>query len=373
MREDADGAGPESDEDLRAIVGEALEVAPQPAGAGRAGERIGGGGEVVEPDRLVAPPGQPFMTELGLPEARFGRGQQARIDPPLPRNEMRHMRIAEQCDPVGAERGGPTQGVFQHRDILPRQAVHQVEVQRLDSGGAKQVHGDGDQPFILHTADPLLDGRVEGLHPKARLLDAGAGKGARPLMIETARIDFDRNQRILHVEGAAQMPSERNERLGWHGIRTATAEGDAAHVRPAAQAGRHDVDLPPQRLQIGVEPSRPVGRAGVAAAIPAYLPAKGEMDVERNLRTHGHAGERDRHFVLTDALMELRGGGIGSVARHGCREQLGKELPAHAGRSSSSIRIRSAAPSMSSNCPLRIAQKKAPSAQRPRPSAIGIR
>src|SRR3546814_7632061 len=99
----ADRAGAETEQHGGVVLGEALEVAVHPALARGGGKRIVGPREVVEADGNIAGGGQAPVAEPGLLEAEPLIGQAARIDPPLARDQLRQMGIAEKGDAARRE------------------------------------------------------------------------------------------------------------------------------------------------------------------------------------------------------------------------------------------------------------------------------
>ena len=120
-------------------------------------------------------------------------------------------------------------------------------------------------------------------------------------------------------------------------IRAAAAKRDALHPPAPAEPLRNERDLRPQSRQIVGEPLLAPGGAGVAAAIPADLLAKGDMDIERNRRRRLDPVERARIGIRADIVGKLHRGGIAGVARHRLGEQIGMIGP-HEKRPTSAIR-----------------------------------
>src|SRR5688572_17403554 len=117
--------------------------------------------------------------------------------------------------------------------------------------------------------------RGEGLHAKVDAADAHRRHGGDPLHIEAPRIEFDGNRRLMRIKTEKQLLEQADEIDKWQRIGTAAAKGDARHPATSAQTCCDKGDLPLQGLDISGQAVRAVRRAGVAAAIPAYVVAIG--------------------------------------------------------------------------------------------------
>ena len=104
------------------------------------------------------------------------------------------MGIADQRDALRCQADGHIDRAHHVGLALPRQPVHQIEVDGAAAGGAQPIHGLGDQRIGLHPVDGVLDGLVEILHAEA---DAGHPGGRQreaktaPVGIVTELIEGD--------------------------------------------------------------------------------------------------------------------------------------------------------------------------------------
>ncbi len=144
---------------------------------------------------------------------------------------MRHMGIAEQRDAVRAEDAGTLQAVEQIVAALPRQPVHQVEVERAHARLAQQVGGAQDHVLVLQAADTALAMRGKGLDAQAGALDADAFDYHRPFARHGARVQLNRPDRVGQAEADRQRIDEADEIGRRDGVGTAAAERYAPDTR----------------------------------------------------------------------------------------------------------------------------------------------
>ena len=254
-------------------------------------------------------------------KARRGTRQIKIGNHPLPGNGRWHVGITEHRHPVGFQQQCLFDGFGEIDNALAGQAIHQVEIDRLDAGTAELVHGGHDGVEGLDAVDEFLHVRRERLHTQADAVDAGSRQHLGIARLNGARIKFHGDfGAVCHVELGAQ----RRDNAGQHGrgqsVGTAAAKLHGDH--PALhQAGRRG-DLGQQRLFIALQPV--IGRhLGVAAAIPANLPAERHMEIERHRRTRRDGGERLALLGRAHAFVELRCRGVAGVARHRLRGEIG--------------------------------------------------
>ena len=324
-RQAADRGRAEAQQHRRAVGGVALEVAAQAALPCRLRERVPGQGEVVQAQRLVAHPPQHRLGTFRLPQPRDHAGQQRGVDRLLVRPHPGHMRVAEDRDPVGAEPGGEAGAGLHMRDGLPRQPVHQVQVDAADPRGAQPLHRARDRFRRLRPPDPGLDLRRDVLNAQACPVEAHPGQGAGQRFVQQARVELDRQLRI--VTDMESLPQRRQQ--GAQPLR-AQDRGGAAPQMQVRHAGmwrqrlRQQRDLGQKRLGIGADARCRTGRLRVAGAVPAELPAEGHVHVERQRVARPHALAEPVAVAGFLQRPELRGGGIAGVAGHPClreREQ----------------------------------------------------
>ncbi len=188
----ADRAGPKTDQDLRRVFGETLEVAAQAAARRRLRERIARSGEMVEPDRIIAGIDQHAMRQGRLRKALRRPRQPVRDDTSLARYEVRDVRIAEHREPVGPHRDALDDAGAQALLGLLRQAIHEIEIDRPDTGIAQERCRATDILRRLHAPDRRLDLRVERLDAEADPRHPCSPDHPRPVAVEATRIDLDR-------------------------------------------------------------------------------------------------------------------------------------------------------------------------------------
>ncbi|GAA0568095.1 hypothetical protein GCM10009416_02660 [Craurococcus roseus] len=188
----ADGRGAEAEQERRGVRGVALEVAAQRAGAGGLRHRVVGLGEVVEADGLVTGGAQRLLRGLRLFEAPERVGQGGPVDRALVGLHPWHMGVAEDRDPVGTLLGGEARA---GRDMVGRlagQAVHQIEVDPRDTGGAQPRHRIGHQFGRLDPADARLHLGRDVLRAEARAGEAALGEDLQHRVVDLARVELGR-------------------------------------------------------------------------------------------------------------------------------------------------------------------------------------
>ncbi|HET6522032.1 MAG TPA: hypothetical protein VFG47_19750 [Geminicoccaceae bacterium] len=95
---------------------------------------------------------------------------------------------------------------------MQRQPVHQVGIDRGDSGGAERGEGRGDDGQRLDPGDRPLDRSVEGLDAEAGPADAEAGEATRILPRDVPRIELDRVRHVRpETEGIGEIANRRLE------------------------------------------------------------------------------------------------------------------------------------------------------------------
>ena len=184
---------------------------------------------MIEADRAIAPRHQVSAGRLGLSEA-FGRPRQRRlVDHLLVRLQPGHMGIAEQGEPVGPEPDRSLHGINDAAARLTGEAVHQVEVDRRDTGIAQRIHRPRRHLERLHAVDRGLHVGREVLYAEARAGHAGVRHRRYHRVAERARIDLDRDfGLVVEIEARAERRHQRAEVVGREQVRRAAAE---MHVR----------------------------------------------------------------------------------------------------------------------------------------------
>ena len=234
------------------------------------------------------------------------------------------MRISEQRDPVRTQHAGAVHRILQIIERLARQAVHQIEVDRADARLAQPVDRLDDQLFGLDPADRLLAMLSKGLHAQTGPFHPHGGEHLRPFAAHRARIEFDREDRIVDLELDRQRVDQAQEFDRSDRVGAAPAKGDPAHASAPGQQRGDRLDLAMKRAQVAFEPLALVRLARVATAVEADLLAERDMEVERYVplrplqRGAIMAGRQD---------VEVRRGRIAGVTRHGRFQQFGMIRP----------------------------------------------
>ena len=187
--------------------------------------------------------------------------RQVRREDPLRLLQPRDVGVGVHREPVGAEREDLVDAVGEPLERLAREAVDQVEVQRLVAelaGGVDERlrHLEG-----LDAVDELLDLRVEVLHPHRDPVPAVAAEDGEVLGRRHPRVDLDRDL-------GARCRAEGVEEVRRRGRRPASASGRSAS-RPPSGAGRRGGSG--RRGRRGGR-SRGGGRRGTPRSPPAPRP-----------------------------------------------------------------------------------------------------
>ena len=174
---------------MRAV---ALEIPVQRAFAQRHGELVVGLGEMVESDVDVAGGGEQPVGHGEHRELLLGPDQLGAVDKDLLRRfDPGHMRVAENRKPVRAERQHIGDGAGEGIRGLQGQAVDQVHVDRLETGGAKPGEGGFVLPLGLDAVDRQLHLRVGVLHAERGAIGPDLLQGEHMLLGQAAGIDLD--------------------------------------------------------------------------------------------------------------------------------------------------------------------------------------
>ena len=260
---------------------------------------------------------QALGRRLRLGPARRTVGQLGRVDLALVGLHPRHMGIAEHGEPIGRERDDPVDGRDDVGHGLARQAVHQVEVDLGDSGGAERVDGVRDRLERLHPVDGALDRRREVLDAEARPRDAEFGERGDDVAVESPRIDLDGDLGIVGEAEPAGDAGHQSAELGpgQQGRRSA-APMNVGHDRAGGDRRGDQLDLARQHIRIRGHRIMAPGDAGVAAAVPAHPGAERHVEIER-YRAFGFDPRQPFAIRrLADAVVKMGRRRIARIARH---------------------------------------------------------
>ncbi len=156
--------------------------------------------------------------------------------------------------------------------------------------------------------------RLEGLTTEAGAGDARLGDRIVPAIVEGAGIQFDRQRGgrcIERDDKSVEQPQKAQRRQG---VGASTAKGDAGDTSTSLKVPGHKADLQLERFEITREPSRAIGRARIATAIPAYLSAIGDMDIDRDRSLAVDPVERCDLFTSAHTVFEFECGRIARIA-----------------------------------------------------------
>ncbi|WP_447412510.1 hypothetical protein, partial [Clostridium perfringens] len=81
----------------------------------------------------------------------------------------------------------------------------------------------------------------ECLNAKAGPTDPGISQRRRPSLIETARIELYRDDRLETIEGALDVLEQSRKRLLCYGVRAPAAERDTPHLSASADMGGNKI------------------------------------------------------------------------------------------------------------------------------------
>ena len=170
----------------------ALEVARKRAAALRAREFVVGQGEVVHADVDVA--GAVEEVDGARHDRKLLRGaRQVDVeDAPLRLEALRQVGVAVEGDAVGAKLQHALHRVGEARHALFRQAVDQVDVERLEAARARGRDHVARHLVGLDAVHRALHRRVEVLHAEARAVETEFREEADGLRRARARVDLDR-------------------------------------------------------------------------------------------------------------------------------------------------------------------------------------
>ena len=235
------------------------------------------------------------------------------------------MRIPEQRNPVGLHRGGLTERLRQNCIVLKRQAIHQVEIDRIDTALAQAGHGPGNVVTRLYAADRGLHLRIKGLHTQTGLDDADAANRGQPGWRQAAGIDLDRNHRPGHSKIDQQRIDQPHHFVRVDRVRAAPAKGNARYFDRRMQQTRHAANFRMQRVKIRCQTVGTVRRRSVAPAIPADFLTKRDMHIERDIAAH--RGQRLALWRFKAFVAEFRRCRITRIPWNRLRQQFGVICP----------------------------------------------
>ena len=202
---------------------------------------------------------------------------------------LRQMRVCVQRDAVGPQRRELFHRARERFRGLARQAMDQVDVDRIEADRARRLHQRGHLVERLHAVHRALHVGVEVLHAETQSVEAQAAQMHQALGRDGARVDLDRTLRARReVEGRAQRPHQALELdIGQEG-RCATAQVQLRQRLVAAQHLDLQGQLTFECAEIGSGALVVAGDDLVAGAVEADRLAKRNMHVDRQRRAPAH-------------------------------------------------------------------------------------
>ncbi|MCW0416884.1 hypothetical protein NB689_002638 [Xanthomonas sacchari] len=200
---------------------------------------------------------------------------------------------------------------------LLRQRVHQVQVDIGIAGVLRQLHRTLGLGAVVDAAQPLQGRVVEALDAEAQAIHPGRQVAVEAAMLGGAGVGLqgDLQARREAQPGAGRL-QEAIDRLGRKQAgRTAAEEHAVDYAAPDQRQVL--VQVADQRIHIGVERQRALGRMRIEIAVRAFAHAPGQVHVERQRWRHQRRGVGVRG--------RIRAGGAGRMlaivvgVRHGGR------------------------------------------------------
>ena len=201
-------------------------------------------------------------------------------------------------------------------DALLRQAIHEIDIDRVDADSAQQL----DRPlhhFIgLHASDRALHVGVEVLRTKADAVDPDGRKACRQLRSDRARVELDGMlAQDAKVESLAQRLNDLLQPLCPKQARRAAAPMQMRY-RPSRRGPTQLHDLGPECFDEGVQRRLTQHGLCVATAIIADRTAIGDVQVKREMRVFAEVRQPGGSPPCCFGL-EMRRRRIARVARNG--------------------------------------------------------
>ena len=238
------------------------------------------------------------------------------------------MRVTKDGDSIGVLRRREESCLYDVCDVLPRKAVHHVDVDAFDARATKQLYRILDHRFRLDAIDALLHVGIQHLNTETGAGEAGIRKRLDQPRRNPARVKLDGNVCERREVEARTYRSEQLIDL----LRRENVRGPAAKMYPGdTGAGRdircHEGDLRLQRLNIRLDRICERWNGRVAATVPAELLAEGNVKVERNGRVGGQARTRGAGGGGIDVTGEPVGRRIARVPRQLFGGEFGQVVP----------------------------------------------
>ena len=296
----------------------------QRALAQRDRELVVGPREMIEPDVDVAGRREFLVRDREHREFRLRIGQLlAVVEDFLRRLDPRHVRVAENRQPVGRQRQHVLDRLRKRLRRLQRQTEDQVDVDRAESARAQPVEGLLVDRLRLKPVDRQLHPRVRVLHAERRAVGPDLLQRPHVVLGEPARIDLDAELAVrrAHRKDFSDQCSEPAQFVRREKGRRAAAQMDLRDRPRAIHPRGGEPHLPREIVEILGGGIAALGDDGVAAAEPAPRLAKREVKIQRDRTRAGRVVLLDRldHPRTVEIDGELRRRRIRRVARSGHR------------------------------------------------------
>ena len=277
--------------------------------------------EVIHADVDIAGFGQAPNGQLEKLELALRRRHVFRADQPLGLEQLRQVGIAVGGDAVGPQGDDLAQGGVEAGHRLQRQAIDQVNADRLEPRIPGSAHQLDHLGLALNTIDRLLNPGVEVLDAKTQAIEAQPMQLMNLLRRDGARVDLQRElpgRRLSKVKGFVQRRHQFTQlsiaEIGW---RTA-AQMQLGHAPGIIKQRPLHGNFVLEPVQILCRTLMVVGDDLVAGAVVAQAFAERDMHIGRQrLGRRGPVAALGGGTVviLGEGGLKLRRGGIGRIAR----------------------------------------------------------
>ena len=207
------------------------------------------------------------------------------------------MRVTEHRKPVRPEREDVVDGAVEGCRRLQRQAVDQIDVDR----GKARLAQPGERLKVvgvrLHAMDRELHPRIGVLHAERRAVCPNLSECGDVVAGKAAGINFHTELALRRrPEVGADQRAEPPQFVGWEKRRRAAAEMDLGHGPRAVHAGRGQLHLAGEIIQVlagGIPLQR---NHRVTPAEPTPRLAERQVEIQRDRPAAGAVVGRDRRF-----------------------------------------------------------------------------
>ena len=210
-------------------------------------------------------------------------------------------------DVFGCQRHGTFDIVQRARQILPRQRVHQVQIDVVEAGRARLSEGLFCLAGGVDPAQPPEHGVVETLHAKRQAVDARLAVAVEVAVFDRAGIGLERDLAVAgQVQARAHAFEKARDLRAIEKAGRAATEEDADDLAPGcgrAEIGQIRVEVGQQGIHIPRIRRLPAHAVRVEVAIGTLAHAPGHVHVQR---------QRDRAEPVRQGTLVARGSAHGS-------------------------------------------------------------